>query len=240
MFVSIDMEGLRVLHAHTDQDAVWGLVYIECANLDHIRVDSTERPHFLSNLTHLELKLLYQNITGVALPWTDELALREAIGAACECLTPRQIRMSEIDAQIEFVCPHVETGRKTFKYVYGSNRAQEVREFFPLKGSPLSAERLALAQQPPQRYLPPSAPAPAAAPVSRPQGPRFAPPAKAGTVRPKIWAVADRMWEEAGKPTDKNIVLNLRKQMMTQLEEEGIKKTSSSNELGNWMKDRIP
>lgn len=240
MFVSIDMEGLRVLHAHTDQDAVWGLVYIECADLNHIRVDSTERPHFLSSLSHLELKMLYQNITGVALPWADELALREAVGAACECLTPRQVRMSEIDAQIEFVAPDVEAGRKAYKYVYGSNRAAERRELFPLKGSPLSTERLALAQQAPQRYLPPSAPAPPAAPVSRPQGPRFAPPAKAGTVRPKIWAVADRMWEAAGRPTDKSVVLNLRRQMMTALEEEGIKKTSSSNELGNWMKDRVP
>jgi len=58
-------------------------------------------------------------------------------------------------------------------------------------------------------------------------------------VREKIWAVADRMWEEAGRPTDKSKVLALRKQIMDTLEQDGVKRTSSSNELGNWQKARI-
>jgi hypothetical protein len=48
------------------------------------------------------------------------------------------------------------------------------------------------------------------------------------------------MWEAAGKPTDKAVVLELRKKMMAELEEKhSVKRTSSSNELGNWMKDRL-
>lgn len=56
-----------------------------------------------------------------------------------------------------------------------------------------------------------------------------------------IWEIADTMWEAAGKPFDKPVVLALRKTMMNELEfTHGIKKTSSSNELGSWMKTRVP
>ena len=58
-------------------------------------------------------------------------------------------------------------------------------------------------------------------------------------MREKIWAVADRMWEEAGKPIEKGTVLALRKDIMNVLEQDGVKRTSSSNELGNWQKARI-
>lgn len=63
--------------------------------------------------------------------------------------------------------------------------------------------------------------------------------ARSSGVRDKIWEVADRMWEEAGKPTDKRAVLALRKCMMDALERQDVKRTSSSNELGNWQKARI-
>jgi hypothetical protein len=47
------------------------------------------------------------------------------------------------------------------------------------------------------------------------------------------------MWADAGKPTGASAVLALRKQIMNKLEEEGVKRTSSSNELGNWQKARL-
>jgi len=61
-----------------------------------------------------------------------------------------------------------------------------------------------------------------------------------GGVRATIWEVADRMWEAAGKPKDQKDVLALRKQIMEDLlHVSAIKKTTSSNELGNWAKSRI-
>ncbi len=61
-----------------------------------------------------------------------------------------------------------------------------------------------------------------------------------GVVRDQIWQFADAQWEASGKPMDKKVVLALRKAMMPQLEKEyGIKVTTSSNELGNWMKARV-
>lgn len=63
-------------------------------------------------------------------------------------------------------------------------------------------------------------------------------PRKAGT-RDVIWKRADELWSSAGKPTDVPTVLKLRKEWMNVLEKEGVKKTTSSSELGNWQKDRV-
>lgn len=65
-------------------------------------------------------------------------------------------------------------------------------------------------------------------------------PTRASGVRAIIWDHADKVWSAAGSPSDKATVLALRKQMMAELENQGVKRTSSSNELGNWMKTRIP
>lgn len=48
------------------------------------------------------------------------------------------------------------------------------------------------------------------------------------------------MWEQAGKPADLKVVLELRKQIMIVLENEhSIKKTTSSTALGDWQKTRL-
>lgn len=72
----------------------------------------------------------------------------------------------------------------------------------------------------------------------RPQGLAIA-VSQLGKTASQIWAVADQMWQSIGKPTDKATVLTLRKAIMDRLEASGIKRTSSSNELGNWQKTRI-
>lgn len=61
-----------------------------------------------------------------------------------------------------------------------------------------------------------------------------------GAVRDQVWAVADELWEAAGKPMDQKVVMKLRRVMMQKLESEfDVKLTTSSNELGNWMKARL-
>lgn len=64
---------------------------------------------------------------------------------------------------------------------------------------------------------------------------------KSGSVRDTIWQVADKLWEALGKTDDIKQILAMRKQAMSELESEfGVKKTSSSNELGKWQKARLP
>lgn len=81
---------------------------------------------------------------------------------------------------------------------------------------------------PGSRPLPAANPAPAA------------PPAPRGGGRALIWAHMDKIWEAAGKPTQASTVLALRKRCMDELEPQGVKRTSASSELGNWMKARCP
>lgn len=73
-------------------------------------------------------------------------------------------------------------------------------------------------------------------------------PADGSTAPPKerqagtggqIWKRADELWAAAGSPKDPKVVLKLRKEWMVTLEGEGIKKTTSSSELGQWMKARL-
>lgn len=55
----------------------------------------------------------------------------------------------------------------------------------------------------------------------------------------QIWKRADELWAAAGSPKDQKVVLKLRKEWMGILEGEGIKRTTSSSELGQWMKARL-
>ena len=58
-------------------------------------------------------------------------------------------------------------------------------------------------------------------------------------VKEQIWDLANIMWSTAGKPTDKKLLLKLRKRIMDTLGERGVKRTTASNELGNWQKSII-
>lgn len=69
-------------------------------------------------------------------------------------------------------------------------------------------------------------------------GERSTAPRASGT-RDVIFEVADNMWEAAGKPTDPKVVLALRKEIMNALEQQGVKRNTSSNTLGAWQKERI-
>lgn len=245
MKVAVDMDAMRFTHVHTVSNVVHGLVYLEGAKLKTIHFECTDRPGFLSSLTTLELNLLYRNTTGQDFPANlDDLTRREVLAELVEGMTPRDVVEAELDAQIEAVIDQLEAPIATatqFKYVKGALRPMiDDGGLFPLSSKPLTGPQLtSAAQQAPQRRAAPAAPTPAPAPALRAQPARSAPRAHAGSVRPKIWAVADRMWEAAGKPTDKTVVLALRKEMMAELETQGVKRTSSSTALGEWQKERL-
>lgn len=59
---------------------------------------------------------------------------------------------------------------------------------------------------------------------------------RTGTVKQQIHDCANVMWKEAGSPMDIAVLRTLRKRIMDTLEEEGVKRTSASTELGQWQK----
>lgn len=241
MYVSLDRDKLRFLHVHPSQDVVWGLLYLEAGDVNHAGVWSTEAANFLQALTTLELNLLYRNTTSKDFDIrTNDETRREALAAIVNSMEPRNVNLSELDTQLEYVSRELEISRAVFRYVPGSKVPTQRQELFPLHGfPPTEAEFTVFAQLAPQRQARVPAAVPQATRETAPRSPAAGPRAATGSVRPTIWQHADKVWEEAGKPTDKAVVLELRKRMMVELEQQGIKKTSSSNELGNWMKDRI-
>lgn len=241
MYVSIDMETLEFVHVHADHDLCSAIAWLEMPDRS-VTIENTDREHFLCKFTALELRMLYRNTTTEDITGTDDLIVREMLATVVETqLKPVFADLSELQAQIAAVEDDLYAGIQ-WKYSLGSKLPAKQEELFPLSQHcrPLDViTTQQAAQRAPQRRKPRSAPKPRATPVNSPT-PAPARKQRMFSVRPTIWAVADKMWQEAGSPNDKATVLELRKKMMAVLEEEkGIKRTSSSNELGNWMKERL-
>lgn len=247
MRVAIDQDTMEVLHVHRVQDLLHGLVLLEHSNVKRVLFDDTERPLFLSTLTTLQLNALFSKLSGVPFPPTvsDDLQRRELVAVVVNALKPPLVDERELELQLAAVEAEL---RKPpgqvpqFRYHLGSKVPRVVEGSFTRKGSPPDPKQVAAAaQRAPQQRAPHPVTTAAPAPV-----PRTAPARAAGSPRPSggatnvIWQVADRLWVEAGKPRAVPVVLLLRKKAMEVLEtEHGVKKTTSSTSLGNWMKDRL-
>ncbi len=239
MYVSINMDTLQFLHKHHDQFVLNCLSFLEAPN-HSIRNENTNSENFLIGMTPLEVRMLYKNTTGEDVTGSDDQVLRQMLAMiAVERMAPTLALLEEVEAQVKHVEDDLYNGIP-WKYSIGSKVPAQPIELFPLRCKPLDVvETQKAAQLAPQQRAKRGAPV---APL-RTESVAAASPAlkqRASSVRPQIWSLADSMWEAAGKPTDKAVVLELRKKMMAELEEKhNVKKTSSSNELGNWMKARL-
>jgi hypothetical protein len=239
MFVSINMDTLRILHKHHDQFVLNGLSFLE-APQHSIRNENVNSDKFLMGLSALDIRILYRNTTGEDVTGTDDQVLREMLAMlVVNHMPPTLALQAEVEAQLKAVEDDLYAGIP-WKYALGAKVPAKALELFPLQCKPLDdIDKHKAAQRAPQARAVRGAtvaPPPAESVPSVPQPPK----ARASSVRPTIWAVADEMWAAAGSPTDTPVVLALRKKMMGELEEKhGVKKTSSSNELGNWMKARM-
>lgn len=217
MYVSIDRDHMRVMHKHHEMRVVCDLVHIEAP---HVASISCPMDMCLKDKTELELKLLYRNTVG-----GDHIPhdVRDKVMAFIAALPESDVVPEEVRRQ----AANIKDGdSKPYQYVKGAYHPARPGLLFDILSSNTQA---------PQGTANTVAPSNSAA---RPQRPAAAP--RQGGVREVIWAVADRMWEAASKPTEKSAVLALRKAIMSTLEtENSVKRTSSSNELGNWAKARI-
>ena len=222
MSVSLDMQNMRIVHKHSSVNAVCGLVHIE---LPDVAVNVCPIDMTVKHKTDMEIKMLFRScFPGQA----DHMPVAEMKSRILQCA--EEFPVTDLDElEVKRQADSIRDGdKKAYKYVKGSFRASRPAELFAdATGDAARA----------------SATVPASS-AARPVRPAAAPRAATGSprasgVREKIWAVADRMWEEAGKPTEKSTVLALRKDIMNALEQDGVKRTSSSNELGNWQKARI-
>lgn len=255
MFITIDRTNLRVMRKHPNQRTLSWLAYIEAADVAVV-ICSAYGSSFLHGFTDLEKKKLYCNITGESTClWAGDHAhavlmelvsrLPEDIINPIEVLAqanhismsdderyrfvPGKTRPALVEDLFEFAYPKATRNSDEIKVASYSKSITE--HLYPGKEAEDRMRAIATAEA----VAVTSAPAPTR---SRPAGAPSAP--RSGGVREKVWSVADAMWTEAGRPTDPKMVLALRKKIMDELEaKHEVKRTSSSNELGNWQKTRI-
>jgi hypothetical protein len=235
MYVSIDMDKLVFLHKHDDHEALSALSWLECGRDVSILVESTAREQFLAKMSRLDLCVLYKNTTGASLVSQESNVLREQLRVLVDATPAAPIDRDEVLAQVEAVDERIHAGER-FSYARGARVPAQPQELFPLKARPLTdaqlmgAEKRAPAGLAREAELP-KPPPPPAAPMRK---------VRAVGVRPVIWDHADKGWAAAGKPTDRTVVLALRKTWMKELDEQkNIRSATSSNELGAWMKARL-
>jgi hypothetical protein len=252
MHVAIDLEKLRVTHIHGNANVLNGLVYLEGAKIRRALLHNTDNPLFLCTLSSVELNKLYHNLTLKDFPPAfNELMRRDLLASVIARMQPQKVNEAELDTQIETVIDYLETPIEIsvqFKYVQGSRKPCILKDGLPVvTTAPASEEMLATSvQSAAQRRSARSAvtvasPARARAQprASAPRTPR-APGQTRGAIAKAIWEHADVAWEKAGKPTDKKVVLALRKEMMDYLEQQcSISRSTASVTLGDWMKERL-
>lgn len=222
MYVSLDMQNMKIVHKHSSVNAVCGLVHIE---LPDVAVNVCPIDMTVKHKTDMEIKMLFRSCFPGQADHMPVAEMKSKILQFAEEFPVTDLDELEVKRQADSIR---DGDKKAYKYVKGSFRASRPAELFAdATGDAVRAGATVPASG-------------AARPVRPAAAPRAATGAsRASGVREKIWAVADRMWEEAGKPTEKSTVLALRKDIMNALEQDGVKRTSSSNELGNWQKARI-
>lgn len=239
----INTERMVVLYVHDSTSVLSRMDYLE--NRDASIIVPLEHPQDLDNFTDLELKLLYKHTTGNDHSGFSRVAWLQLVLETLQRIPKLRVNVTEVEAQSDYVTFEDD---RFYRFVPGSRVPKELQDLF--LGSQTvkpDAEAEALARTGAVKEYAPVAALPGTGRVSTGAGtntaPRTrsaaAPGAPRGGVRQIIWDKADQMWEAAGKPTVPGIVLKLRKQIMDALETDGVKRTSSSNELGNWQKARV-
>ena len=226
MFVLVDRRDLRFCHKHRDHRVINALAHIE---LVHCRttifqIDSVST---FPDLTGMELRILYKATTGHKFEGFSDFHLRELILGAARALPESDVVVPEVLAQASCI---KDNDRGFYKYVKGTRKPMELGDLFDVPALVTTVGQAgARAAQ-----VEPTVPDPVAASTNT------APSAPRGGNRGIIFEVADKIWNAAGAPKDLSVVLQLRRQIMSELETgHGIKKTTSSTALGEWQKVRL-
>lgn len=226
MFILVDRDALVFRHAHEDRTVVSALATLEVA---HCAVTIVEAgAGCLAHLTDLELKKLYENTTGAK--WTSfyRPALVDAVSALALALEQSDVNGYEAKQQAAKIRLD---DQGFYRYVRGAYTPARLQALFLPPARTVAPGTVPSA--PAAGHAPPAS---AAAPTIAPAAPIAAP---RGGNKALIWSVADALWEQAGRIGNTKAVLDLRRKAMDQLEQQGIKHTSSSSELGNWQKARL-
>lgn len=234
MYAMINRDKMVFASKHPSYQALCNLAWIQCASA---HIFPLEDAHKLREFTDMELGMLYSNTVGKSHENLSRPQLQQVLFDLILCIPDTVLNTLEVEAQADKV---QEAMSGKMRYVQGS--------YTPAKQEQDSVFKLSGAHDEESETKARAGHLPALARLSKPivvhvteqddQRPSRPAGAARGTNKPIIWKIADRVWEEAGAPTDVKTVLELRKAIMNELEKEGVKRASASSELGNWMKTK--
>lgn len=240
MRIVIDKHALVFLPIkHPDLYVCANLAWIECYPTQPYYITTMDET-FLKGFSELDIMILYKHTTQETATSYGQ-KLRRILFELADRIPVRECNAFEVDMQASKV-PEIRAER--YLYNPGSMLPMVQHNLFELEPLrfPKAPNENEIGNTPPpvrpsapiHRAATTPAPGPSAGRVAAPSAPRQ--PGVAGVV----WAVADKHWESAGKPTDTKILLALRRKIMDDLEHDhSVKRVTSSNELGKWMKTKI-
>lgn len=222
MFIALDYKRHQFLPlAHSSLETLCDLVVTEAHDVP-VHIENVTYP-FLGSWRDLDCIMLYKNTTGeTATKIGDDLRV---------LLMELASRIPECSVNIGAAAQRAEQVELT------GEPCKRIIVMSPIKLPKAPDEKEILTRpraRPVAREIPQAHTSTAGAGSAGPRSPRM------GGAREIIWSIADTMWQAAGAPKDLPVILALRKEIMAKLENDhGVKRTTSSNELGNWQKAKL-
>lgn len=234
MHFTVDMQLLRVVHAHTDRRVCVALADIELphAPVRHLEV---QVPGDLDSFTDYELQVLYKNSTGQAAPGYFRDHVLRGLSAAMLSIPQADAVLEEVVAQSAAIDRN---DTRRFRYVRGSRKPLPVDELFELP-YPLASQTDAgvlqqqgarLVAEPVQQPAPPDSPLPpsAASRVRAPSAPGE------GSVTQRIFSLCDELRAHMPEASLEAV----RKVAIPKLEAMGVNSNSARKGSAMWVQSR--
>ena len=244
MYVSIDLENMRIAYLHTDSELLHNISWISMRDDGyHIFELEANDGNSFQRFTDLELSLLYKSL--FAIEWQFSRAKRKAL---IQVLTEHCLNMEPTKADLEesrFQCDYI-NGKpdRDWVYVYGAKRPTERFGLFTEHATTKlndNGQNQALQGYTPAVSAKKAASVSTAAHITHESTAtssnttvKAKRPAKGITAA--IRAAAQLAWETAGSPSDKAEIITIKKQDRDKFIEEGINKNTLSVQLSKWQK----
>lgn len=249
MYVTIDCKENKFIHKTPDIETAANLAFIELRHNPY-SVEPITAVSWLRGMSDGAMRMLYQNTTGRQTHYLGDFLRAILCELAC--------RLPETDVN-DYLAEQQASSlsdESPFGYEYVDNALKPaltnfVPEALTVEPHPneagvgaAGAHYYASAARPSAGTSGGTSGAHAATGSSTAPKPARAPRARTGASSTGqkggiIWEVADKLWAEAGSPTDVPSLLSLRKEIMKVLESQhGVKKTTSSTALGGWQKTK--
>jgi hypothetical protein len=230
MHILIDRETMNVLYKHQSAAVLSNLAHIEVAHTSTTIADN----HCWHLFTDLELKLLYENLTGSKYVGYARDILVHAIKHLVDSIAPNVLNGFEVAVQ----AAQIPLDNKLFyKYAPGSKTASTQNVLFTPKALQAHAGAVSTLPPTPIPSAAPSAGPQAAAPIPmRSSAPVSKDAPKAGSKTGRVWELCESWYEQLPAPCD---FKELGRRVKASGEAEGINGSTLSVQISAWKKTKL-